>query len=53
VAVIVLLVFVVVVVAKPRQMHVRTRVVLGCISDAVRMGCRRQLTGDETDKQQK
>jgi len=51
VAVIVLLVFVVV--TKPRQMHVRTRVVHGCISRAMRMGNRRQLTGDETDKQQK
>ncbi len=49
-AVLVLLVFVVL--AKPRQMHVRTRVEPGCISRAVRMGYRRQLTGDETGEQQ-
>ncbi len=38
----------VMIVAKPRQMHVRMSVMPGITSPCVRMGNRGQLTGNET-----
>jgi hypothetical protein len=39
-------------VAKPRNMHMRAFIMLGCDATRMRMGNRRQLIGDETDEQQ-